>query len=448
MEPRYIAVEEIRLLEVNETLLNTMIMRIASEKLSGEWECRVYQPKYKLLWVTSWFRLQVLPFDAYRRLTMGPVAQSLVGGVRGTVIYSCWAPSPDWRRWQFALAVVQHRPDRDPAYVLERDRLSKQYNVENGMWFSFGSVVFVNDTADGQWHTLLVRVITDLGGRKPTAKLHVETPYKDDYQCLFAGYIDGAGVGDVQYGSVSLLEGTEGSVQVMLDLAGDRCEPPTDEQLEPVARDGGWGMWSSWDCSAPCDGGFGSRQRLCNNPEATLWGHDCPGWHVPREFGLCNNHKCGTFSDDTRLRMLYNLANDPISLDLHEGDRFVLRCRTDAYRAAEEQFSLLDTRWLLNGEPWRVDSNRMERRDLDVVVWNASWRDTGVYSCVVQPSPDVTGLVALVTVVVRTENVTRRVMTGDRVEFDCMGELLDQIYDDLIHFWYLDGELYSYMGYR
>ena len=39
-------------------------------------------------------------------------------------------------------------------------------------------------------------------------------------------------------------------------------------------------------------------------------------------------------------------------------------------------------------------------------------------------------------------------MTGDRVEFDCMGELLDQVYDDLIHFWYLDGELYSYMGYR
>ena len=52
----------------------------------------------------------------------------------------------------------------------------------------------------------------------------------------------------------------------------------------------------------------------------------CPaGWHVPREFGLCNNHKCGTFSDDTRLRMLYNLAKDPISLDLNEGDKLVLR---------------------------------------------------------------------------------------------------------------------------
>ena len=83
------------------------------------------------------------------------------------------------------------------------------------------------------------------------------------------------------------------------------------------------------------------------------------------------------------------------------------RCRTDAYRAAEEQFSLLDTRWLQNGQPWRVDSDRMERRDLDVVVWNASWKDTGVYSCLVQPSPDVTGLVALVAVVVRTLNVTR-----------------------------------------
>ena len=49
----------------------------------------------------------------------------------------------------------------------------------------------------------------------------------------------------------------------------------------------------------------------------------------------------------------------------------------------------------------------MERRDLDVVVWNASWSDTGVYSCLVQPSPDVSGLAALVAVVVRTRNVTR-----------------------------------------
>ena len=28
------------------------------------------------------------PFDAYRRMTLGPVAQTLVGGVRGTVLYS------------------------------------------------------------------------------------------------------------------------------------------------------------------------------------------------------------------------------------------------------------------------------------------------------------------------------------------------------------------------
>ncbi|XP_037073683.1 thrombospondin-1-like [Pollicipes pollicipes] len=97
----------------------------------------------------------------------------------------------------------------------------------------------------------------------------------------------------------------------MLDLVGDDCEPPSKSMMEPVVRDGGWGMWSAWECSADCDGGFGSRERLCNNPEPTLWGHNCPGWDVPRQFGLCNNHKCGTFSDEVRLRMLYSLANDP-----------------------------------------------------------------------------------------------------------------------------------------
>ena len=75
---------------------------------------------------------------------------------------------------EFALAVVQHRPERDLAYLRERDRVSRQYGVENGLWFSFGPVAFVNDTADGEWHTILVRVLTDLAGKKPSVKLHVE----------------------------------------------------------------------------------------------------------------------------------------------------------------------------------------------------------------------------------------------------------------------------------
>ena len=73
---------------------------------------------------------------------------------------------------------------------------------------------------------------------------HVQVPYKDDYQCIFKGIIDGAGVGDVQYASVSLLEGTRGGANVMLDLAGDHCEPPSDDELKVGWMDDCWlGGW-------------------------------------------------------------------------------------------------------------------------------------------------------------------------------------------------------------
>ena len=79
---------------------------------------------------------------------------------------------------EFALAVVQHRPSRDPEYEREKERMSREFEMANGMWFSFGPVVFVNDTADGKWHRFIFRVVTDFGGKKPEAKLHIEVRTK------------------------------------------------------------------------------------------------------------------------------------------------------------------------------------------------------------------------------------------------------------------------------
>ncbi|KAJ7351655.1 hypothetical protein OS493_036205 [Desmophyllum pertusum] len=45
-----------------------------------------------------------------------------------------------------------------------------------------------------------------------------------------------------------------------------------------VARDGGWGEWSSWTiCDKGCDGGKKTRYRFCNNPFPLHGGADCPG---------------------------------------------------------------------------------------------------------------------------------------------------------------------------
>ncbi|XP_057306646.1 coadhesin-like [Hydractinia symbiolongicarpus] len=54
---------------------------------------------------------------------------------------------------------------------------------------------------------------------------------------------------------------------------------------------GGWSDWSSWTaCSAKCNGGMRSRERVCNNPEPQNGGANCEGEAEDAEG--CNEEAC------------------------------------------------------------------------------------------------------------------------------------------------------------
>ena len=58
-----------------------------------------------------------------------------------------------------------------------------------------------------------------------------------------------------------------------------------------IAVNGGWSSWSSWSsCSATCDGGQRTRQRLCNNPPPSGGGSDCVGSSSDQQ--TCNTASC------------------------------------------------------------------------------------------------------------------------------------------------------------
>ena len=58
-----------------------------------------------------------------------------------------------------------------------------------------------------------------------------------------------------------------------------------------ITVDGGWGSWSSWSsCSATCDGGRRTRQRLCNNPLPSRGGNNCTGGNSQEQ--TCNTADC------------------------------------------------------------------------------------------------------------------------------------------------------------
>lgn len=65
-----------------------------------------------------------------------------------------------------------------------------------------------------------------------------------------------------------------------------RTETKNEEKIP-----GGWSDWSSWTaCSAKCNGGMRSRERVCNNPEPQNGGANCEGEAEDAEG--CNEEAC------------------------------------------------------------------------------------------------------------------------------------------------------------
>ncbi len=62
-----------------------------------------------------------------------------------------------------------------------------------------------------------------------------------------------------------------------------------------IVSDGGWGDWSDWDeCTAPCDGGYQTRLRFCDNPIPDAGGSDCSDTNIDSETKTCNIDLCPT----------------------------------------------------------------------------------------------------------------------------------------------------------
>lgn len=78
------------------------------------------------------------------------------------------------------------------------------------------------------------------------------------------------------------------------DHGGDHCFGDSTEDRVCFSRpcaNGGWSSWTTWGtCSASCNGGLKSRQRICNNPPPSLLGRQCVGNSI--EYISCNNGLC------------------------------------------------------------------------------------------------------------------------------------------------------------
>nr|XP_050849219.1 uncharacterized protein LOC127063448 isoform X3 [Vespula vulgaris] len=216
---------------------------------------------------------------------------------------------------------------------------------------------------------------------------------------------------------------------------------PTD--IDGPAIDGGWSEWGPWACSASCNGGVGTRTRLCNSPEPNVRGEPCIG---PNSMtGRCNLIKCGDLTEDTIILIQRRIKRNHTSLIIKEYGTVVILSDHDIIQLISNTSVDLEIQWSHNGI-FIKENNRIKIKDFNVVINRALLIDSGIYTITlrrVDQSYLVLKVVALA-VMPNTESITIRETLPLSVICNCL--ILGYVYSDLKISWEINENIWKDYG--
>ncbi|XP_015601165.1 uncharacterized protein LOC107270578 isoform X2 [Cephus cinctus] len=155
--------------------------------------------------------------------------------------------------------------------------------------------------------------------------------------------------------------------------------------IDGDAEDGGWSEWGPWACSASCNGGMGTRKRLCNSPEPNVRGEPCLGPSIMT--GRCNMNICGDITDDTLALITRKIQKSHTTLQVNEGHAITISVDPDIIDSIKTDSSDVELHWSRNGIFIQEEKDRLEIEDFDIRKYrNYSLKDafgTNTLTCTV-----------------------------------------------------------------
>ncbi|XP_015186300.1 PREDICTED: uncharacterized protein LOC107071648 [Polistes dominula] len=213
--------------------------------------------------------------------------------------------------------------------------------------------------------------------------------------------------------------------------------------IDGSAIDGGWSEWGPWSCSASCDGGVGTRTRLCNSPEPNIRGEPCIG---PSSMtGRCNLIKCGDLTEDSIMLIQRRIRRKHTSLIVKEYGTIVIQSDRDIIQLISNISIDPEIQWSHNGI-FIKESDRIKIKEFNVVIKNALLIDSGVYTITLQridQSYLILKIVALA-VIPSTESITIRETLPLSVICNCL--ILGYVYSDLKISWKINENIWKDYG--
>ncbi|XP_066600635.1 uncharacterized protein [Prorops nasuta] len=219
---------------------------------------------------------------------------------------------------------------------------------------------------------------------------------------------------------------------------------PTDIDGPPV--DGGWSEWGPWACSASCNGGVGSRKRVCDSPEPNVRGEPCLGPSTMT--GRCNMILCGDITEDTVTLVKRRMQRNFTSLEIKEGQPVTIMADVDIVERLKDESEDADIKWSLNGIylEEEEDEDRISIKNYDIVISKAFLNDSGVYTITFERVDGTRMIFKVVTLAVLPLRESLTIRKSLAMSVTCRCVILGYVYSDLKIRWTIENETWKDYG--
>ncbi|XP_076293122.1 uncharacterized protein LOC143215152 [Lasioglossum baleicum] len=198
---------------------------------------------------------------------------------------------------------------------------------------------------------------------------------------------------------------------------------PMDIDGPPI--DGGWSEWGPWACSASCNGGTGTRKRLCNSPAPNVKGRD--------------DHYTITLIN-RRVRSNYT------SLTVKEYHSAIITSDEDIVGLIVKESSHSELQWSLNGIFVEDEPGRVELKNYNIEIKKALVNDSGVYALTLRRIDGTYSIVKVISLAVIPANENIKIRETQSMIVVCHCTILGHVYSDLQVTWLVQNKTWKDYG--
>ncbi|XP_076657285.1 uncharacterized protein LOC143361615 [Halictus rubicundus] len=217
---------------------------------------------------------------------------------------------------------------------------------------------------------------------------------------------------------------------------------PMDIDGPPI--DGGWSEWGPWSCSASCNGGTGTRKRLCNSPAPNVKGEPCVGPHTM--VGRCNEILCGDVTQDTITLINRRVRSNYTSLTVKEFHSATITSDENIVDLIVKESPHSELQWSLNGIFVQDEADRVELKNYNIDIKKALVNDSGVYALTLRRIDGTYSIVKVITLAVIPANENMKIRETLSMIVTCHCAILGHVYSDLQVTWLVQNKTWKDYG--